>query len=227
MKMKFGAIVVDGRGKIGGHVASKNRSGAYLRTKVTPVNRNSVAQIDVRGRLSQISKAWRDLTEDVIKAWNAAVADYKRTDIFGDIKNPTGFTLYQKLNNNALRNGGAAVAVPPLPVAVPFLTTFTPTAVHAGAVSIAFAVTPVPAGQAYEIMATKALSAGISFVKSEFRIISHVAAAEATPYVATDDYNAVFGEVGAAGQKVFFQVRVCNLATGQMGAPIQASCIIS
>jgi len=38
MKMKFGAIVVDGRGKIGGHVASKNRGGAYLRTKVTPSN---------------------------------------------------------------------------------------------------------------------------------------------------------------------------------------------
>jgi hypothetical protein len=227
MKMKFGAIVVDGRGKIGGHVASKNRSGAYLRTKVTPVNRNSDAQIAVRGRLTLISKAWRGLVADVILAWNAAVSDYKKTDIFGDIKNPTGFTLYQKLNNNSLRNGGAAIATPPLPVAVPYLTTFTPTAVHGGAVSIAFAVTPVPAGECYEIMATKALSAGISFVKSEFRIISHLAPAEATPYVATDDYNDVFGTVGAAGQKIFFQVRVCKLATGQMGAPIQAVAVIS
>jgi hypothetical protein len=47
MKMKFGAIVTEGRGKIGGHVASKNKSGAYLRTKVTPVNRQSVAQSNV------------------------------------------------------------------------------------------------------------------------------------------------------------------------------------
>ena len=30
MKMKWGALVVDGRGKIGGQVASKNRAGAYL-----------------------------------------------------------------------------------------------------------------------------------------------------------------------------------------------------
>lgn len=225
--MKFGAIIVDGRGKIGGHVASKNRSGAYLRTKVTPVNRRSVTQMAIRGRLSAIAQAWRGLSADVITAWNAAVSDYSKTDIFGDIKNPTGFCLYQKLNNNSLRNGGAAIATPPLPVGVAYLTTFTPTVVHAGAVSIVFAVTPVPAGKAYEIRATKALSAGINFVKSEFRIISHVAAAQATPYVATSDYEAVFGTPGAAGSKVFFEARVIDLTTGQAGAPVQTSCLIS
>jgi hypothetical protein len=114
-----------------------------------------------------------------------------------------------------------------LAVTVPFLTTFTPTAVHAGAVSIAFAVTPVPAGQAYEISATRGLSPGINFVKSEYRVISHVAAAAATPYVATTDYNAQFGAAGAAGLKIFFSVRVCILATGQMGSPVATSCIIS
>jgi len=36
MKTLFGAIVVDGRGKLGGHVASKNRHGSYFRTKVSP-----------------------------------------------------------------------------------------------------------------------------------------------------------------------------------------------
>lgn len=227
MKIKFGALVVDGRGKIGGHVASKNRSGAYLRTKVTPVNRRSPAQMAIRGRLSAIAQAWRGLTAAVITAWNSAVSDYSRTDIFGDIKNPTGFCLYQKLNNNSLRNGGAEIATPPLPVGVDYLSVFTPSVVHAGAVSIVFAATPVPAGMAVEIRATKALSAGINFVKSEFRIISSMAAAEASPYVATTDYNAVFGAAGAAGSKVFFEARIIDLTTGQAGAPVQASCIIS
>lgn len=227
MKMKFGALVVDGRGKIGGHVASKNRSGAYLRTKVTPVNRNSSAQIAIRGRLGSIAKAWRGLAAAVIVAWNSAVSDYSKTDIFGDSRNPTGFTLYQKLNNNSLRNGGTAIATPPLPVAVPYLTAFTPSAVHNGAVSIIYALSPVPAGLAYEYRATKAISAGVNFVKSEFRIIGRQDAADVTPYVATADYNAVFGTVGAAGSKIFFQVKVINLATGQAGSPIQSSCIIS
>jgi hypothetical protein len=227
MKIKWGALVTDGSGKLGGHVASSNSSGSYLRTKVTPTNRNTEAQTEVRGRLSAISSAWKGLSEAAVKAWNSAVSDFSSTDIFGDVKNPSGFTLYQKLNNNSLRNGGAAISTPPKPVSVPYATTFTPSVVHAGAVSIIFAVSPVPAGQVYEIKATKAMSTGVSFVKSEYRIISHLAAAEATPYVATSDYTAVFGTPGAAGEKVFFEVRICNLATGQMGAKIQASCIIS
>jgi hypothetical protein len=54
MKVLFGAIVVDGRGKIGGHVMSKNRAGAFMRTKVTPINRKSSFQTGVRSRLAAI-----------------------------------------------------------------------------------------------------------------------------------------------------------------------------
>jgi len=63
MKIKWGAIVVDGRNKIGGHVASKNRAGAYLRTKVTPVNPNTGYQAGVRNTLSTLSSGWRALEE--------------------------------------------------------------------------------------------------------------------------------------------------------------------
>jgi hypothetical protein len=100
MKTKFGAIIVDGRNKIGGHVASKNRAGSYLRTKVTPTNPGTTYQVNVRNRLAGISTAWRALTEAQRKAWNVAVSNYARTDIFGDLKNPSGFNLHQQLNNN-------------------------------------------------------------------------------------------------------------------------------
>lgn len=227
MKTKWGALIVDGRGKIGGHVASKNRSGSYMRTKVTPVNRRSTAQQAVRGRLAGIAAAWRGLTAAVIIAWNKAVNDYSKTDIFGDTRNPTGFTLYQKLNNNSLRNGGAAIGTPPLPVSVPFLSALSATAVHAGAVTLTFAATPVPANMAYEVRATKPLSAGVNFVKSEFRIISSLAAAETSPAVVTSDYNAVFGSPGSADQKIFFEIKVIDLTTGQAGASVQCSAVVS
>jgi hypothetical protein len=47
-KIKFGMMMTDARGKLGGHVFSKNRSGAYVRTKVTPVNGQTTAQTGVR-----------------------------------------------------------------------------------------------------------------------------------------------------------------------------------
>lgn len=57
----FGAV--DGRGKIGGHVASKNRSGAYARIKVTPVNPQTTFQQVARNLLTSLSQGWRALTQ--------------------------------------------------------------------------------------------------------------------------------------------------------------------
>ena len=98
MKVKFGAIVVDGRGKIGGHVASKNRGGAYFRTKVTPTNPNSTAQAGVRNRMTSLAQGWRGLSASARLSWNNAVGDFAKTDIFGDIKQPSGINLFPTLN---------------------------------------------------------------------------------------------------------------------------------
>lgn len=227
MKIKFGSIVADGRGKIGGHVASKNRAGAYLRTKVTPVNPRSASQVGARQRMATLAIAWRGITAAQRTAWNAAVGAFTGTDIFGDLRKPTGFNLFVRLNANLALIGVAQISNPPLPIAIPSLTTFTPTQANAGATSIAYAPSPVPANQVYVIRATAPVSPGKSFVKSEFRVISKVPAAGATPYVATADYAAKFGGPGLAGQKVFFEVTVYSMTTGQKGLPVQASCIVT
>ena len=227
MKIKFGSIVADGRGKIGGHVMSKNRAGSYLRSKVTPVNPRSASQILVRNRLGSLSIAWRGLTAAQRIQWNSAVAGFAGTDIFGDLRKPTGFNLYQRLNNNLAQVGVAAISVPPLPVAVGSWTTFTPTQAAGAATSIAYAPTPVPAGFNVVVRATAPISPGKTFVKSELRVIGFLAAAAATPYVATAAYAAKFGGPGLAGQKVFFEARYINIVTGQAGLPVQASCIVT
>jgi hypothetical protein len=227
MKIKFGSIVADGRGKIGGHVMSKNRAGSYLRSKVTPVNPRSASQITVRNRLGSLAIGWRGLTAAQRIQWNAAVGGFAGTDIFGDLRKPTGFNLYQRLNNNLAQVGVAALTVPPLPIAVASWTTFTPSQVAGGASSIAYAPTPVPAGFNVVIRATAPVSPGKSFVKSELRVIAFLAAAAATPFVATAAYATKFGGPGLAGQKVFWEAKYISITTGQSGLPVQASCIVS
>ena len=74
MKTKFGAVIVAGSGKVGGHVASHNRGGAYLRTKVTPVNPNTSYQAGVRNRLATIATSWKGLTAAQRLNWNGAVS---------------------------------------------------------------------------------------------------------------------------------------------------------
>jgi hypothetical protein len=219
MKMKFGAIIVDGRGKIGGHVASKNRAGAYLRTKVTPVNAQSVAQNEIRNRFTSLSQGWRGIAQGQRDAWNAAVADYARTNIFGDLHNPTGFNLFQRLNNNLVTIGEAPVVVPPLPGAVGVVTAVS-VAIAAGAGTMSLVMGgAVPANTNVKVWATPPVSAGKSFVKSIYRLILVLAPLAATPVNLKAAYEAKFGTVGLAGQKVFIKLTAVNSTTGQEGTP--------
>lgn len=225
MKAQFGAIVTDGRGKIGGQVMSKNRAGSYMRTKVTPVNRQTASQSTIRERLTGFSQAWRGLTDAQRTAWNNAVGDYARTDIFGNLRNPSGFTLFQRLNNNLSAIGIAQIDSPPLPSAVGTCTagvlTYT-----SGTPALSLALSnAVPSDTKVKVFATAPVSAGKSFVKSEYRLISVLASAATSPANLLSAYTTKFGAVGAVGTKIFVKLVCVNSVTGQEGSPSMASAI--
>jgi len=226
MKIKFGSLVVDGRGKIGGHVASKNRGGAYLRTKVTPINPQTTRQSAVRSQLTGYAQGFRALGASVIAAWNSAVSAFTKTDIFGDIKTPSGINLYTKLNMNLEQVAGTPLTSPPLPGDVPAVDSVTLTADSSPqTLSLAFGPSPVPADTAWIVEATPGVSAGKSFVKSEYRQIGYIAAAATTPYNGLSAYQAVFGNL-IAGQKVFIRATPINTSTGQRGLALATSTIV-
>lgn len=221
MKAKFGMVVVAGSGKIGGHVASRNRAGAYFRTKVTPVNPQTTSQLNSRQRLSVRSQAWRGLTQAQRDAWNAAVGAFAKTDVFGDLKNPTGFNLYQRLNNNIVNIGGAVLTLPPVPAAV-LTVNLVSIAPAAGAGTIAMTLSAaVPAGTQVKVFATAPQSPGVNFVKSEYRQISILAAATATPVALGAAYVAKFGS-WIVGQKIFVKISFVTTANGIESLPQQA-----
>lgn len=229
MKLKFGAIVVDGRGKVGGHVMSKNRAGAYMRTKVSPVNAQTGAQLSIRNRFTTYAQNWRGLTQAQRDAWNAAVSDFAKTDVFGDLKNPTGFNLYQRLNNNLVTVGASPITAPPLPASVGEVVASSLTAAD-GAVAESLSLVlggDVPAGTAVKVFATAPQSAGKSFVKSEHRLISTLAAAASTPVDLLPAYQSKYGSTGAAGQKIFVKIVAINTTTGQSGTPSEVSAIVT
>jgi hypothetical protein len=226
MKVKFGSIVVDGRGKIGGHVASKNRGGSYFRTKVTPVNPRTASQFTVRGRFGTLSQSWKTLTQAQRDSWNAAVSAWSKSDIFSDVRNLTGLQLYQRLNNNLLSSGASQIATPApnkgvLTVTAGVLTYTSGTPALSLARSGA-----VPAATRMKVFATPPLSAGISFVKSQLRLISTVAAATASPDNILAAYTAKFGAVGTVGTKIFVGIVFVDSTSGA-SSPMQLVSAIS
>lgn len=212
MKLKFGAIVTDGRGKIGGHVASKNRAGAYLRTKVTPSNPNTVAQAQARGILGSLSQGWSQLTDSQRQGWNNAVKEWGTTDIFGDIKNPSGINLFVKLNANLVSVGLPQVSDVPARSEVPaVVVTLAVYRISTDTISFGFDSTLADAHIAL-VRATPRLSAGVSFVKSQFRVIGYENVVD-DALALVGSYSQKFG-VPSVGANVYASVQFV-LSNGQ------------
>lgn len=217
MKAKFGAIVVDGRGKLGGHVFSKNAAGAYMRTKTTPTNPQTAFQTAVRALFATISAGWSQLTEEVRTAWNSAVPEWQTTDVFGDLKKPTGKALYQRLNNQAQASGWPAVLAVParqaLPGGVPVFAAM-------GLVAGDLAIDPVETAATSRtvLFATTTLSAGTSFVKNKLRQFYDE---QSDAYSQTDAFAAYIARFGtpAVGDNIKISIKYV-LDNGQTTVPV-------
>jgi hypothetical protein len=220
MKIKQSIMTDDMRGKAGSIVASKGRGGNYFRARVVPFNPKSVAQVASRARLTTYTQGWSALSESDRSAWNAAVDQWKNTDVFGNSLTPSGHNLYVALNCNLALAGEAAITVPPAVVAVPVLATLSATAVHAGAVIVTFTATPLAANTKWVFEATEAMSQGRSSAGSKYRVVKVIAAGQTSPQTITTEYNAKFGSPAAADLKVFFRVYGIDTASGRKGAPL-------
>jgi hypothetical protein len=225
-KILPGGNISDIRGKHGGQVYSKNRGGNYTRRKVTPVNPKSSSQVTARALFALLAQKWRTLTQAQQNAWIAAVSGYAKTNIFGDLKSPTGLQLFIKVNANLVVSGGTQIVTPAAPKGVSVVTigalTYTS---GTPALSLAYSAN-VPALTRVIVSATAPLSAGVNFVKSQFRVISTLAPAAVSPANILSAYTTKFGAVGAVGTKIFIRLQFVDQTSG-IKSPAQIVSVIS
>ena len=207
-KIKFGMMMTDASGKLGGQVFAKNRGGNYVRTKVTPSNPQSVAQMAVRGIFASISSRWSALTEAQRATFNNFVSSYAKTDIFGDLRNPSGKSLFQRLNQNLLISGQAEINACVSPLKVPFANVTNATfAIGSGELLVQ--TEGVTTGSKLVLWATPKLSKGTTFVKNQLRQVSVVPGGSSVEIEAGGAYTAKFG-TPAVGDNIYVGVKVIN-----------------
>lgn len=223
-KIKFGMMMTDARGKLGGQVFSKNRSGAYVRTKVTPSNPRTSSQMAGRGILGSLSASWSGLTDLQRRAWNNAVSEWERTDIFGDSRKPTGKNLFTGLNKEIEQSGGARITEPPAKVVMPELSLTNPL-IDITAEEINLDTGAIPVGFKLQLSATAPLSQGTSFVKDKLRVIFYNGAGALQPKDMYNEYIAKFG-VPQGGENIHIAVKLVA-TTGQTGVRITAKARVS
>jgi hypothetical protein len=218
-KVNFGTIANDARGKINGTVYSKNKSGAYVRKKVTPANPRTVAQSLVRASFGGLSQAWSGtLTAAQRAAWIAYAATYPRLDIFGASITLSGLNMYISLNAALLNVGEPSQVLPPPNNVITPISTDYGSMVATVAPLLTFnqlAAASVGTDE-YYIFASKPLPPGRTPQKSDFRFLT-MASSAAGPYPATIDlhvsYIAKFGSY-VAGQQIALLIATIDTTSG-------------
>lgn len=216
------------RNKLGGTVFSKNRGGAYSKTLVIPANPSSSGQVTKRSNFKAVSQAWKGLTDAQRLSWENAVDNWKRTDIFANIRVPSGFSLYMRINIQLLRVGSAQRTTPPVPAKMPFVPSLSNSFTAAGTSLFVLPTAPVGYGAGFKmvIRVTKPVSAGVKFVKNLFADIMVSTAGGTSPFSITAAYALKYG-VPAVGTKIASQVLVVNITSGQTSNALSAITIVS
>lgn len=225
--IKFGMMMTDARGKLGGQVFTRNRSGATVRTKVTPSNPQTLAQQTARSIFGQLSQAWRGLTEAERASWNAAVSNFQKTNIFGDNYLSSGKNLFVSLNGNLVNGGGTQIKDAPNPVTVPELL------LNGGRMDITteeltldFSSVEPGIGYIKIIEATRPFSAGrYNFSGAYSKVVSWNGTTMPDGPHLFDEYVNKFG-LPAAGTKISFRASVVVEETGQSSVPSSYDTIV-
>lgn len=228
-KVNFGTVVNDARGKIAGIVLSKNKSGAYVRTKVTPANPRTAAQQAVRANFASLSQAWSGtLTQAQRDAWTAYATTFPRTNIFGNSLVLNGLNMYCALGAIMMQLGMPPSLVPPASPAVSpaaWLSTFATATVSA--LTITETAVSTDATAYNYVFATRSLPAGRSASPSDYRLTYLNADLVAPgPITIGPNYLGIFG-APTVGNKIYALIATVDGTYGTISTAQPVSGIVT
>jgi len=211
MLIKFGSIVTRGSGKLGGHVYSTNRGGAYIRTNQTPSNPQTPFQQSGRAVFTELTQGWSALTQNERDSWSNATSSFPVTDRFGDSRELSGKGLYISLNKER-----QLISLPFLDLAPSPQGIVVPTGLDLNLSLTISEAEIIPITQSLNYVAviksTGVVSAGTSFVKNRLRAFSTFEGGNTpNPLDVWDKYVARFG-TPQVGDKVYFSTYTINPA---------------
>jgi len=220
MKYTPGIAIGAASGSIGGTTFSRNRYGAYTRTRAIPVNPNTLAQQNARSRLSTYSANWQTLTASQRLAWKSWANQNPITNTLGAQQVLTGQAAYVGLNTRLAQATDTAIDVPPLTPAPTSLVSLSGTwDIGAGDFQLVFTATPLGADDRLWVQAAVVSSAGINYIKNLLRVVVITAKAQASLYDSQSAIEAVFGGL-QVGQIVHVWASVFDSATGLLSVPL-------
>jgi len=218
-KVKYGEMITDARGSIGGTTHSKNRYGNYMKKKSHPINRQTSAQNAVRAFFTTLTQGWAALTAAQKSSWRNVTLNFQRVNSLAETIQLTGHQLYIAINRNLQTIASALITTAPAKAVVGTIGASTWIADVSLATIVQTFGTAIPATEKTELYASAPCSAGKFSNSQPYKLIAVLTVADVTPYAATAAYELVFGAGWkVAGQQIFFLTKNVQIAGGQEGA---------
>lgn len=226
-QVKYGAIITDLKGSVGGHTFKGTAMGGVMQTKINRAaagkSGGKITKADA-GRLinpkrdmATNARAWRSLSASERLTWINAAPNFPFVNKYGETYTGSGFQLYMQCNNNLLAIGESAIAEAPPVETIDDMPAFTIAPVGGSVFSINTAA-PIPAGYTVTVYAAFNQSAGRNYEPGRMKAIAQIDSTTILPYNLDSAYIAVFGPIPIGGV-IWWSAKITKADAGRAGTP--------
>lgn len=234
--IKFGVIVTDASGKIGGHYIGGSLSGRTLVTNprqrknavfasqttgaTNPYNRATIS-----ASLIYVVKSWKNVSAANKIAWGLAAPNFPTVNKLGVPVKPSAYHCYVHINYGYYLQNGFTLAVPPANQigVVPQVFTIATCSSSTVTITISPAVTT---GYTAYIYSSRSISAGIKLGPTNMSLIATRTAGTSGLQSITSSYISKFGNP-ITGDTLWVGIRLQSNATAQLGEMYLIASVIS
>lgn len=224
-KIKFGAVITDSRGHIGGIAYTWSRFGNVARRLVTPTKRTTPDATQSRSRFFTLSKRWwSELTPSERDDWRELAAANPRPNLWGDEYPLTGHQLYIGVNSILDQAGYPTVDTAPADQTVTALATLTITATAPDELILTFTPSPLPPDHLLYVFGRANFSPGIGITTSGVKFIEATAEEEVSPLDLGLEFSDELGPIITDRQQLITGA-LLNVTNGALSTYITAATI--
>ena len=234
--IKFGTIVTNASGKIGGHYFSNSLGGATLATlprqrknssttsqssaSTSPYNKAAIS-----AALIYVVKSYKLLTAVQKQAWALAAPNFPTVNKLGVPNKPSGYHCYVHINYGYYSNSGTLLTAPPANQAGTTPQQFTFIACSLISITINLAIA-VPANYTAYLYATRSMSAGIKPTLTQFSLFHTLGTGSVGNKNVTSEYINKFG-YPIVGDTLWIAIKLQNSFDAQFSIAYLTASVIS
>lgn len=224
---KFGSIITDSRGSIGGMTLKWSIAGNLLTRKASPPRTTTPLQSVTRANFEMLSRYWWDSLDAAQRTdWRALAAANPLPNRWGDVFPLTGLAFFIRTNQKLLKAGEGMMADAPADQTVTSITAVTLSITAPSTASLTFTPSPVPADHLLLLRLTDQQSPGKSSASGGFRYASAYATSSTSPLNVYSALSSITG-VLHTGRQVFGKASFLSKDTGAESTPISFAAIVA